>query len=201
MPSFASGNSCCTAWASTCAVEWRRIDRPSGLPARTGSTTSPAASGYARSRSSPLTRAAITAAAPPSAGGLAAACPPAVSGPAAAPTAAPFGLINASPAVVPASTTCSLPARVMRSWLADTADSLVRAIHPGPALAAARAPMLSAPTGSATRLSLPAGQVVQVVEHLAEPVRLQGQVALLGVQPGPGPVTVLPAVACSALSP
>ena len=91
MPSVASGNSCCTAWASTCAVEWRRIDRPSGLPACTGSTASPAASGYARSRSSPFTRAAITAAAPV-AGGLAAACPPAVSGPAAALTAAPFGL-------------------------------------------------------------------------------------------------------------
>src|SRR6266851_6376036 len=58
----------------------------------TASTTSPSASGQARSRSSPLTFAAMT--------------------PASGPTAAP--------AVVPASTTCSLPARVIRSCWLDT---------------------------------------------------------------------------------
>ena len=30
MPSLASGRSCCTAWAMTWAVEWRRTSRPSG---------------------------------------------------------------------------------------------------------------------------------------------------------------------------
>src|ERR1700732_2400292 len=63
----------------------------------TGSTTSPSASGQARSRSSPLTRAAMTS-------GV---------------------LFRAAPAVVPACTTCSLPARVMRSCRLDTADSLM----------------------------------------------------------------------------
>ena len=60
MPSLASGNSSCTAWAITWAVEWRRMSRPSGLSIATGSTSSPSASSWARSRSSPPTRAAIT---------------------------------------------------------------------------------------------------------------------------------------------
>src|SRR5690242_666712 len=61
----------------------------------TGSTTSPSATWQSRSRSSPLTRAAMT---PGSAG-------------------------RAAPAVVPASTTCSLPARVIRSCWLDTVCS------------------------------------------------------------------------------
>ncbi len=67
MPSLASGNSSWTACAMTCAVECRMIDRPSGLASSTGSTESSSASGLARSRSSPLTRAAITG--EPAAGG------------------------------------------------------------------------------------------------------------------------------------
>jgi hypothetical protein len=56
MPSLASGCRDCTAWAATCAVEWRRMLRPSALSILTGSTTSSADSGRWRSRSSPLTR-------------------------------------------------------------------------------------------------------------------------------------------------
>ena len=41
MPSLASGNSSCTAWAMTCAVEWRRMSRPSSEEISTGSTSSP----------------------------------------------------------------------------------------------------------------------------------------------------------------
>ena len=44
------------------------IARPSSLPTSTGSTASPSASGAARSRSSPLTRAAITVDLGPAAG-------------------------------------------------------------------------------------------------------------------------------------
>ena len=44
MPSLASGHSCCTAWASTWAVEWRRMSRPSALSIATGSTSSPSSS-------------------------------------------------------------------------------------------------------------------------------------------------------------
>ena len=68
MPSLASGNSSWTAWAITCAVECRMMARPSSLPISTGSTASPSASGVARSRSSPLTRAAMTAYPGPAAG-------------------------------------------------------------------------------------------------------------------------------------
>ena len=38
MPSLASGNSSCTACAITCAVEWRRMSRPSVLSIATAST-------------------------------------------------------------------------------------------------------------------------------------------------------------------
>ena len=51
MPSFASGNACCTACAITCAVECLITARPSGESAVTGSTSSPSASAQARSRS------------------------------------------------------------------------------------------------------------------------------------------------------
>ncbi len=44
MPSFASGNACCTACAMTCAVECLITERPSGESAVTGSTSSPSAS-------------------------------------------------------------------------------------------------------------------------------------------------------------
>jgi hypothetical protein len=40
MPRFACGLMRCTAWASTCAVECRRIDEPSALSTVTGSTAS-----------------------------------------------------------------------------------------------------------------------------------------------------------------
>ena len=60
MPSFASGNACCTACAMTCAVECLITARPSGESAVTGSTSSPSASAQARSRSCPLTRATTT---------------------------------------------------------------------------------------------------------------------------------------------
>src|SRR4051812_26504951 len=61
MPSLALGLTSCTAWASTCAAEWRRTARPSSEPTVTGSTTSPSASTWARSRSWPFTRATTTA--------------------------------------------------------------------------------------------------------------------------------------------
>src|SRR5438094_5533589 len=76
--------------------------RPSSLAMSTGSTWSPSASGAARSRKAPLTRAAITV--------LAAGCPPST--------------CSAPPAVVSASTTDSRPARVMCSCWRDTAVSL-----------------------------------------------------------------------------
>ncbi|CAM5326068.1 hypothetical protein SVIOM342S_07650 [Streptomyces violaceorubidus] len=41
MPSLASGNSSCTACAMTCAVEWRRMSRPSSEEISTPSTVSP----------------------------------------------------------------------------------------------------------------------------------------------------------------
>src|SRR6266508_5327371 len=59
MPSLASGCSSCTACASTCAVECRMIARPSSESLRTGSISSPSPTTRLRSRSSPLTRAAI----------------------------------------------------------------------------------------------------------------------------------------------
>src|SRR5260370_394603 len=61
IPSLAPGNRSWTAWASTCAEECRMIASPSALPMLTGSTASLSASRHARSRSSPLTPAAITA--------------------------------------------------------------------------------------------------------------------------------------------
>src|SRR3954451_10142181 len=58
MPSLASGNSSCTACASTCAVECRSTARPSSVSIGTDSTTSPSSGTQARSRSaSPLARA------------------------------------------------------------------------------------------------------------------------------------------------
>ena len=50
----------CTAWASTCAAEWRRMLRPSGESIVTGSTASVVVVVAARSFSSPLTRMATT---------------------------------------------------------------------------------------------------------------------------------------------
>src|SRR5690349_12977528 len=51
----------CTAWAITCAVEWRRMFRPSGESIATGSTVSVVVTVVALSLSSPLTRKATTA--------------------------------------------------------------------------------------------------------------------------------------------
>src|SRR5450631_3609142 len=65
MPSLALGLICCTAWARTWAAEWRRTARPSSLSSPTGSTRSPSARTWARSRSSPLTRATTVALSPP----------------------------------------------------------------------------------------------------------------------------------------
>src|SRR5690349_12078682 len=53
MPSFASGNCCCTACASTWAAEWRMTLRPSSVFAATGSTSASASGAQARSRSFP----------------------------------------------------------------------------------------------------------------------------------------------------
>src|SRR5699024_5375916 len=64
MPSFASGLVFWTAWASTCAALWRRIDSPSGLEMSTPSTTCPSARTVSRSRSSPSMRRAMTEAVP-----------------------------------------------------------------------------------------------------------------------------------------
>src|SRR4051794_8018224 len=88
MPSLASGNSCWTAWASTCAVECRSTARPSSVSIGTDSTTSPSSGDQARSISaSPLARA-TTASMPRSKKTL--------------------------PAVVPAATTCGEPSTVRR---------------------------------------------------------------------------------------
>ncbi len=122
MPSFVSGNSSCTAWASTCAVECRRMARPSGLSMPTGCTRSPSASGQARSLSSPLILAAIAAPAMESPLMLVLSLPLAVSS-------------SACPAVVPASTTCSRPARVMCSLSAGTGMLLGRKRVPAAAAA------------------------------------------------------------------
>src|SRR6476646_2046191 len=95
MPRRAEGWTSCTAWASTCAAEWRRTARPSSESMVTGSTASPSASTCARSRSSPPTRATTTALSP----------------------------ANRSPAVVPAATDRSLPA-MTTVMSADTMSSL-----------------------------------------------------------------------------
>ena len=55
------GSIVCTACAITCAVEWRRMLRPSGEYDVTGSTVSFSVTVVARSFSSPLTRMATTA--------------------------------------------------------------------------------------------------------------------------------------------
>ncbi len=96
MPSLACGSISCTAWASTCAVEWRSTSRPSCSAAVTGSTVSPSARTCARSRSSPLTRATRTARSSP----------------------------NRSAAVVCSGTDRSLPAILTVIW-ADTFSLLV----------------------------------------------------------------------------
>src|ERR1700722_4064984 len=64
MPSFASGNACCTACASTCADECLMTERPVGESAGTGSTTSPSEITQDRSRTSPFTRATTTSRSP-----------------------------------------------------------------------------------------------------------------------------------------
>src|SRR5579875_2189951 len=53
MPSLASVYRSWTAWASTCAAEWRSTARPSWLDMATGSTSVPAAGAQLRSRSTP----------------------------------------------------------------------------------------------------------------------------------------------------
>src|SRR3954468_23252366 len=54
MPSVVPGNSSCTAWASTWAVECRMTARPSALAAGTGSTSASASGAQFRSFRSPL---------------------------------------------------------------------------------------------------------------------------------------------------
>ncbi len=53
MPSLASGNMSCTAWASTCAAECRMTLRPSSVSAATGVTSTSASGAQDRSRSRP----------------------------------------------------------------------------------------------------------------------------------------------------
>src|SRR5690349_22533776 len=60
IPSLASGNSSCTACAMTCAVEWRRMLRPSALSMLMGSSSSSADTSRERSLRAPLTLAAMT---------------------------------------------------------------------------------------------------------------------------------------------
>ena len=62
MAKRAPGQSASTAWAMTCAVEWRRTSRPSSLSAVTMRTFAPSCSGAPRSASSPSTSAATAAA-------------------------------------------------------------------------------------------------------------------------------------------
>ena len=65
MPSLASGKSCCTAWASTCAAEWRITARPSSVSAGTGATSTSSSGAQARSLSTPSgARTTITASCP-----------------------------------------------------------------------------------------------------------------------------------------
>ena len=54
MPSLASGKRSCTAWASTCAVEWRSTPARPAESTATGSTSVSASGAQARSRSRPV---------------------------------------------------------------------------------------------------------------------------------------------------
>src|ERR1700742_1849382 len=146
----------------TCAVEWRRIARPSGSLIRTGSTTSPGSTGLARSRSWPLTRAAITA------------CSPGCWSPRAASA-------RAAPAVVPAWTTSSRRARVISGCWVDTAALLGTATdeREGPVIRCYRC----APGGVS---ALQAGHIEKVGEYLVVVVMFQAEVPLAGQQGDPG---------------
>src|SRR5688572_10007795 len=53
IPNFASRNRPCTAWASTCAAEWRSTLSPSGLDSGTGSTCTSSSGTQERSRKDP----------------------------------------------------------------------------------------------------------------------------------------------------
>src|SRR6476646_8055971 len=53
MPSLASGNMSCTAWANTWAAEWRMTLRPSSVSAATGVTSTSASGAHERSRNRP----------------------------------------------------------------------------------------------------------------------------------------------------
>ena len=53
MPSLASGNMSCTAWANTWAAEWRMTLRPSSVSAATGMTSTSASGAHERSRNRP----------------------------------------------------------------------------------------------------------------------------------------------------
>src|SRR3954465_10892569 len=55
MPSFAPGNSSCTAWASTWAAEWRMTLRPSSVSAATVVTSTSVSGAQLKSRSLPST--------------------------------------------------------------------------------------------------------------------------------------------------
>ena len=59
MAYFAPGYRSHTAWAMTCAVECRRIRRPSGSDTKTGAASTSAFTAHERSTSSPSTRAAM----------------------------------------------------------------------------------------------------------------------------------------------
>ena len=61
MVNLAPGNSCVTACAITCAVEWRRTWRPSSLLSVTIATVAPSGTGAVRSVSVPSTVAATAA--------------------------------------------------------------------------------------------------------------------------------------------
>src|SRR6202011_4936734 len=53
MPNLACGNRSWTAWANTCAVEWRMTLRPSSVLAAIGMTSASASGAQLRSRSLP----------------------------------------------------------------------------------------------------------------------------------------------------
>ena len=61
MENLAPGNSWVTAWAITCAVEWRSTWRPSSELLVTMATVEPLCNGTLRSTSSPSTTAATAA--------------------------------------------------------------------------------------------------------------------------------------------
>src|SRR6266516_6728072 len=103
MPSFASGNRSCTAWASTCAVECRSTFSPSGESIATGSTGVSSSGAQERSRRRLSESRTTTIARAPVTGRPAAATASAAVVPAATRTEAATAVAGADTAVLPGS--------------------------------------------------------------------------------------------------